>query len=292
MGILCCKKNQQQLSQLIETEKEIIIPSFSSSNDKEFSKLETTYNLLREINFLDYAMSLVNFSVETATLPDDYSKRPDTYEKSNPELSKPMSSDLVQSFIENKIIKHPNVYSMGENETLISIFKDNMLQIVKSLCLKLQQKDKVKGLEKKEDRVTKLHLLGIGLLYCSGSNVSKIKVIYDIFKEGETLVASDLLADFLLSVFLIPSYCILSSRNKLKYKELGDFSKETMKTILDASELKDSLHLVDVTNKKLFGSDNTGIVYDKFKEMFAIDDGVGYLISPKGVRQALLEHNV
>ena len=140
--------------------------------------------------------------------------------------------------------------------------------------------------------MTKLHLLGIGLLYCSGSNVSKIKVIYDIFKEGETLVASDLLADFLLSVFLIPSYCILSSRNKLKYKELGDFSKETMKTILDASELKDSLHLVDVTNKKLFGSDNTGIVYDKFKEMFAIDDGVGYLISPKGVRQALLEHNV
>ena len=223
MGILCCKKNQQQPSQLIETEKEIIIPSFSSSNGKEFSKLETTCNLLREINFLDYAMSLVNFSVETATLPDDYSKRPDTYEKSNPELSKPMSSDLVQSFIENKIIKHPNVYSMGENETLISIFKDNMLQIVKSLCLKLQQKDKEKGLEKKEDRVTKLHLLGIGLLYCSGSNVSKIKVIYDIFKEGETLVASDLLADFLLSVFLIPSYCILSSRNKLKYKELGDF---------------------------------------------------------------------
>lgn len=292
MGILCCKKKQQQLSELIETEKEIIIPSFSSSNDKEFSKLETTYNLLREINFLDYAMSLVNFSVENATLPDDYSKRPESYEKSNPELTKPMSSDIFQSFIENKIIKHPSVYSMGENETLIAIFKDNMIQIVKALGLKLQQKDKEKGLEKKEDRVTKLHLLGLGLLYCSGSNVSKIKVIYDLFKDGDTLISSDLLSDFLLSIFLIPSYCILSSRNKLKYKELGDFSKETMKKILDASELKDSLNLVDVTNKTLFGTENTGIVYDRFKGLFALNDGVGYLISPKGVRQALLEHNV
>ena len=56
--------------------------------------------------------------------------------------------------------------------------------------------------------------------------------------------------------------------------------------------LQDSLNLIDVTNKKLFGSDNSSIVYDKFKEMFALDDGVGYLISPKGVRQALLEYNV
>lgn len=163
-----------------------------------------------------------------------------------------------------------------------------MIQIVKALGLKLQQKDKEKGLEKKEDRVTKLHLLGLGLLYCSGSNVSKIKVIYDIFKDGETLVSSD----FLLSIFLIPSYCILSSRNKLKYKELGEFSKDTMKKILDASEIKDSLNLVDVTNKTLFGPENTGIVYDKFKGLFGLDEGVGYLISPKGVRQALLKHNV
>ena len=82
MGILCCKKNKVALSEVIETEKEISIPSFSSAHDKHFTKLETQFNVLKDISFSHYAKSLSNFTLATATITDDYSKTPESYSKS------------------------------------------------------------------------------------------------------------------------------------------------------------------------------------------------------------------
>ena len=62
MGILCCKKagvpskeiedhkNSDSNIPKAPNQKEISIPSYASTHDKAFSKLETTYNLLREIS--------------------------------------------------------------------------------------------------------------------------------------------------------------------------------------------------------------------------------------------------
>lgn len=294
MGILCCKKNKVALSEVIETEKEISIPSFSSAHDKHFTKLETQFNVLKDISFSHYAKSLSNFTLATATITDDYSKTPESYSKSDPFLKEPFSSDLFQSFIENKIFKHPQLYTtIGNNESLASIFKEAFLEIHKALGKKLQQADKEKGGVVIENRVTKTHLMALGILYCGGSNVSKAKFIFDIFKDNNVLQCSDDFKDFLLSLFLIPAYCMLYARNKLaSHAEIGEFPKETMKQILDSSELKDSMNLVDVTVNRMFGQDSAGIGYEKFKDMFTINDGIGYLLSPKGVRQTLLKNNV
>lgn len=294
MGILCCKKNKVALSEVIETEKEISIPSYSSPHDKQFSKLESQFNVLKDISFSHYAKSLSNFTLATATVTDDYSKITETYSKSDPFLKEPVSADLFQSFIENKIFKHPQLYAtVGNNETLASVFKEAFLEIHKSLGKKLQQADKEKGGMANENRVTKTHLMALGILYCGGSNVSKAKFIFDIFKDNNVLQCTDDFKDFLLSLFLIPAYCMLYARNKLANRaEIGEFPKETMKQILDSCELKDSMNLVEVTVNRIFGQDSAGIGYEKFKDMFTLNDGIGYLLSPKGVRQTLLKNNV
>ena len=69
MGTLCAKTLQPSgpSSTVIETEKEVSIQNYSSQADKEFSKLETKDNLLREILFNEYMYSLVIFSVTNAT---------------------------------------------------------------------------------------------------------------------------------------------------------------------------------------------------------------------------------
>lgn len=295
MGILCCKKQQPPTSVVIETEPEVTVPTYSSNSDKEFNKLETTYNLLREITFNDYAYSLSKFSTENATLPDDYSAKSITYSKSDPYFKEKMSVELFQSFIENKIFKHPQVYTTaGNDETSATICKEALLEIHKALGKKLQQSDKEKGNSEDPDRVKKFHLMALGILYSSGSNVSKIKFIFDSFKENNRLVCSDDFKDFLLALCLIPAYCMLFARNKLGKNEIiGELQKETMKEILNTCELKDSLNLVEVSCKKIFSGAETGLGYDSFKYRFSDkDNGIGYLLTPKGVRKHLEINNV
>ena len=91
MGTLCAKTLQPSgpssggaSSTVIETEKEVSIQNYSSQADKEFSKLETKDNLLREILFNEYMYSLVIFSVTNATLQDDYSKKPPKFSSHDP----------------------------------------------------------------------------------------------------------------------------------------------------------------------------------------------------------------
>ena len=293
MGILCCKKASKS-SNAIDTEKDISVPSYTSKNDKDFLKLETTYNLLRDININDYMYSLSHFSLETATQSDNYSPNPETYSKNDPFFNEPISSDLFQSFIENKMFKHPNLYTkVGNNEVLASICKDCLLEIYRSLRMKLQQSDELDGLQKEDERIKKYHLIALGILYCSGRNVSKVRLIHDLFKENNNFTNSKELKDFLLALFLIPSYCTLSARNKIgkMNKEIGELGNEKMKLILDTCELKDSKNLVQVTEKKIFENSNLNI--ENFKRLFSDkENGIGYLLTCKGIRNTLEKNNV
>lgn len=308
MGILCCKKSEltsksiegntdpNNPQPIVPIEKEISIKSFSSSHDKFFTKLETTYNLLREINFEDYAYSLSIFSTQNATLIDDYAKKPQTYAKADAFFKESLSTELFQSFIENKLYKHPQLYTKaGNNETLASTCKDCLLEIHKNLGKKMKQSDKEKGLPDDPERVKKCHLLALGLLYCTGSNVSKARIFFNLFKEGDKMTNSEELKDFLLALFLIPAYCMLFVRYKFaKNPEIGEFTKEEMQTVLNTCELKDSMHLVDVTIDTMFKGNESGIDYEKFKAKLQEDEknGLGYLFSAKGVRRLLEINNV
>ena len=299
MGKLCSKQTQTT-SNLIETEKEVSLPSYKSDADKFYELQENKYNYFRKLNYADFLYSLVNFSNENATLEDDYSKTNIDFSMNEPFFGDIFSSDIFQSFLENKVLKHKAIYEeAGNNEKITSIFKEGFLAINNGLGLKLAQDAKAKGDESadKNTIVKKGDVLPIGLLYCVGANYIKIKALFNIFSTDGIIKSSDKFSEFLLSLFIIASYGMASARNKLsKYGEIGEIEKEKLKELLDTSELKDCQNMVDVTNDLIFGTDReTGLNYADFKNLFNEPDkdkSLAYLLSASGARYMLKKNNV
>lgn len=296
MGAICCNKSQQPASGEIETEREVSIPMYSSSADKEFSKIETKENLLRDISFTDYIYSLSEFSTENATKQDDYTHKPTSYSMDQPFYNEELTHDLFQSFIENKLFKHPNLYvKAGENEDTANLFKEVMFNIQKSLIAKLDQNDKNNGIDHPNNTFRKSHAIALGILYASGTNVSKIKFLHNLFSREGSLKKTNEFSEFLLALFLIPSYCMLYTRNKLADSgDLSEFPKEIMKKILDKCELKDTVNLLGITMKLIFPVEEKSYSYSKFKNLFegGGPNSIGWIINPRGIRLMLEKNNV
>ncbi len=295
MGNFC---NKLKISDEINTEKEINIKNYSSTYDKEFSKLEINYNYLNLITFNDFIFVLNQFSLNNATLDVNYNNIKLSFDYSNI-LKDEISFDLFQSFIENKILKHPKILLKKTNENLNNLFKDNLLEIYKSLNKKLIQFDKENNNNNNNNnnRIKKYNILAFGVLFCSGTNISKIKNIFEIFKNKTTNNLeknSNEFNDFILTLCLIPAYCTIYSRNKLNESynnELGDFDTELLKKILDASELKDSVNLCKIVCEKIFENENVN--YEKWENLFVDEEnGIGFILSPKGIRNMLEKNNV
>ena len=299
MGKLCSKE-VQVTSNKIETEKEITLPSYKSDADKDYELQENKYNYFRKLNFGDFLYSLVHFSNENATLEDDYSKTSVDYSMNDAFFCELFSTDIFQSFLENKVLKHKAIYQdAGNNEKVTSIFKEGFLAVNNGLGLKLSQHAKAKGDENadKNTIVKKGDVLAYGILYCVGANFVKVRALFNIFSENGELKSSDKFSEFLLSLFLIASYGCASARNKLaKFDEIGPIDKARLKELMDSSELKDCENMVDVTNELIFGRDlSTGLSYDQFKMRFEEenkDNSLAYLLSPSGARYMLKKNNV
>ena len=299
MGKLCSKQ-KQTVSSNIETEKEVQMISYKSDSDKFYELQENKYNYLKKINFEDYLYALVHFSNENATLEEDYNKSNIDFSMNQPFFCDLFSTDIFQSFIENKILKHQSVYAdAGNNEKVTTIFKEQLLALHNALGLKLAQDAKEKGDENadKNSIAKKCDAIPYGLLYCVGANFVKIKAIFNLFNENKELKPNEKLNEFLLALFLIASYCTASARNKLsKYDEIGSIEKEQLKKLLDSSELKDCQNLVTITNEFLFGTDLSGVLnYEQFKAKFEETDkdvSLSFMLSPSGVRYMLQKHNV
>jgi hypothetical protein len=295
MGNFC---NKLKISDEINTEKEIKIKNYSSTYDKEFSKLETNYNYLNLITFNDFIYVLNQFNLNNATLDVDYNNIKLSFDYSNI-LKDEISFDLFQSFVENKILKHPKILVKRTNENLSNLFKDNLLEIYKSLNKKLIQFDKENNNNNNNNnnRIKKYNILAFGVLFCNGKNISKIKNIFEIFKNKTTNNLeknSNEFNDFIITLCLIPAYCTIYSRNKLNESynnELGDFDTELLKKILDASELKDSVNLCKIVCEKIFENENVN--YEKWENLFVDEEnGIGFILSPKGIRNMLEKNNV
>lgn len=300
MGKLCSKQVQSNSSTLIETEKEVTIPSFKSNPDKFYDLQENKFNYLHKINFADFLYSLVNFSNENATLEDKYDNANINYSCNSPFFCEQFSTDIFQSFIENKIMKHKATYEeLGNNETACSIFKEYLLNMNTNLGLKLSQNAKANGDENadKDTIVKKGDAIGYGILYCCGANYIKIRAIFNLFKENNEIKKSEKFSGFLLSLFIIASYCNLSARNKLsKFEQIGPIEKEKIKEFVDSSELQDSQNLVNVTNKLIFGDDfSKSLTYEGFKSLFGDNEKentLAFLLSSSGIRSMMLKNNV
>ena len=291
MGQLCSKQSQSITSPL-PSEKEVSICSYKSNADDTLKLQENKFNYLSKINFADFLYSLANYSNENATVEFKYDDVNIDFKITSPTFSDDFGVDVFQSFIENRILKHDNIYNAKIEESLIGIFKDNLIQNVTALNLKLKQSHTD---DPNFTGVKKSNIIPYGLLYCVGANTVKIKAIFNLFGDNGIIKKSVAFDEFLLSLFLIASYCSISARNKLgKYDTFGQISKENLKELLNTAELKDCQNLVTVTNKLIFGEDlSVSLTYEQFKEKFkGQENAISFLLSPSGVRSLLEKNNV
>jgi hypothetical protein len=212
-------------------------------------------------------------------------------------LSETINEEEFQSFIENKIFNLEELSELiGNNQEAASLFKQICLELYKSLKLKLNQHYNNDSIDSNDsiDIIKKQNLLAIGILFCACENIEKIKLIFDIFKnESNEFCKSENLNDFLLTLFLISSYCLISARNKISNTKLGigQIEKEDLLKLIKVSELKDNENLVKIFNDSFFKQEKYR--WDQFKNKFQdIDNGFGWVLSSKGIRRKLEENNI
>ena len=285
----CCgSKGGEAFNALAPDEKEIDFKYYKSNNDKFVLKLETNQNILTFITLIEFINMLENFSPDTATLPFEEPLK-SKFSSKDEFLYKKMSIDEFQSFIENKVMKSKEVSEIiGKEGEIKEISIDGLRELYQSLGKKLVQHYK----DKETNRITRRNILAMGFLYCLTNNIGKIKLLFDIFSnDGKTISKSDDLDDFMLSMFILSSYAIISARNKVakssnKFKPL---SNDKLKEAINVSELGDCEKLLEVFNEKFFNKESFN--YEEFKVKFVDqNNGFGWIFCPQGIR-LMLEHN-
>lgn len=289
MGINCCKETQKEdPNVLAKGEQEIDFAEYTSSNDKLVQKIEQNYNLLTHLQLYYYLNHLDTFSIETATLKMD-PKEFKTEFSSKGEFDKLITVDEFQSFLENRILKEKELYTMaGEDESLSSTFKDILLGVYNDLSMKVGQ---YRGENK--PTLKKLHLIPLALLFCISTNIAKIKLFFDLFAEDGKLKQSKELDEFVISLFITASFCMVSSRIKLgkRNQKIGAVEANEAKKAVSCSELKDNQEVLKVFKETFFKKDE--LTFDEVKSLFENKkEGFGWMFNSKGVRNMLEKHNI
>ena len=294
MGIdVCCNKRRSSdsiHSLAPSNEREISVQKYHSTNDSFFDDIETKYNILTYVQLIEYINLLDNYTLDTATIPFDGELKTNFSSKDS-FLNYIMSVDEFQSFIENKLLKITEIYELsGKNELMVSTFKAAFREIYSSLELKLNQHYG----EKTNDRITKKTLVPLGVIFCISNVVGKLKLIFDLYKdENDNFVKSSDFNDYLLTSFLICSYCMISARRKISSTNhnIPEMTKEELIKCLGVCELKDCQNLVNVFNNTFFNKDSFNWI--EFKEKFENKDkGFQWILSPRGIRKKLEENNI
>ena len=289
---LCCQKklSKKELYSFAPTrEKEIFRIKYKSNYDFLFEELEHKYNILGHIQLIDYVNLLNNYEPETATLNLTGVMKKD-YSHHDYSLSYVMTVDIFQNFIENKLYKTSEIIQLSEKkELMLSTFTEVCREIFNSLELKLNQHYE----EKRNDRITKKILISLGVLYCKSDVIGKIKLIYDLFKnDKDKFVKSEDFEKYLISSFLICSYCMLSVRKKIirANKKIPAMKEEDFINCLKVCQLKISQNLLKIFNENFFDKDEFD--WNEFKNKFnQKENGFQWILSPKGIRK-MLEENV
>ena len=296
MGIeACCNKRvspDSVLSFSPPNEREIQIQSYHSSNDEAFQDIELKYNFLTYLPLVEYINLLEYYSLETATVPFNGKMKTEYSSKDN-FLNYVMSVDELQSFLENQLLKSSTIYEMcGKNELMVTTTKEVMKEMYNSLEMKLNQHY---GGDKRNDRITKKSLIPFGILFCVSNVVGKIKLIFDLFKdENEAFVKSESLDEFLITTFLLCSYCMVSARRKISKinSSLPELSNQDLIKIIGVCELKDCQNLLKIFNETFF-EENSSFNWLEFKEKFENKEkGFQWILSPKKNKKKLEENNV
>jgi hypothetical protein len=296
----CCKKEPEDTSGVFaKGESEINFPIYTSSSDEYFTLVEKDFNLIVYIQLLEYMNLLETFTIQTATVPFEGNYRHD-FSSKDPFLDNVMNQGEFQSFIENKLLSINEIVELyGEDIQTLALFKDCFLKIYSALNLRL--KSFLGNANKNDEIITKLNLVAIGILFCRGKNISKIKLFFDLFKnENGVFIKSEKLNNYLISSFFIASYCLVSVRAFIDNEEKGlpKISNNLTQTLLDEKGLsqKNCEILLKFFNDKFFG-EKEGLNWDEFKQKFNSDnarenESFGWIFSTSGIRSKLEDKNI
>ena len=291
----CCKRVSEDTSSIFAPgEQEISFPEYESRSDSYFALIEGKYNLIKNVQLLEFMNLLEAFSIETATI-NFQGKYRSNFSSKDEFLSTIIHQDEFQSFIENKLLNTDDIIEMyGEDEQTLALFKECFVKIFSSLNVKLNSI--YKGGDK-IDKISKRNIVGLGLLFCRGQNISKVKLFFDLFKdENEHFGKSDILDNYLISLFIISSYCLLSIRMTINNpgKELPKIENNLAYNLLNSNGLaqKNCENLLKYFNDKFFEKEN--YTWDEFKKKFNENknESFSWIFSTKGIRSKLEDKNI
>ena len=287
MGNCCTKLLGDDSSLIAKNEEEIDFPFYESKFDHIYSAIEVKYNCFSNVNIVQYMNLLEHFQISHCTIffPGPYKTN---FSNKDSFLKEKLVEEEFQSFLENQILNIPDILSFfGFDDSKISLFKQIYINIFKTLQYKLNK-------ELKKYEIKKSNIIPIGLLFCKSNNIDKVKLFFDLFKnDNGKFCKSELLDDYLLSNFLISSYCMLKVR-----KDLGDNEKfrivrsESIAMIVNYCQFSDCQNLVKYFNDKFF--DKEELTWPEFKKKFNTkikNHSFGWIFSSRGIRNYLEKLN-
>lgn len=265
-----------------------------------FHKLEEKsekVNYLKYMNFNDYMISLANFSIQNADMKDDYNAIKYVYSHKDKFYNETFNVEYLQSFLESKVLKHPDVYERAfrsdNSQDRSLIFKEFLYNLHKSLIPKIKQIQLENGVSEddlNENTIMKKNAAIIyGLLYCDGDDWLKARVFFHLFKEGNKLKKSETFDYFLFMLFTTATYCMCYSRTQLsKYTSIGEVDEANMIKAMQYFQVDNIKSVIEFTNKLLFGPEqNNELLYEQFRQKCQITDKkqtASFLFNPKGIR--------
>ena len=264
-----------------KNEEEIEFPPYSSIADSHLECLEKDYNLLRYITLVEYINLLSFYTLETTDIPLE-SPYKILFSYKDDFLCHSFNEELFENFIANIILKNRE---LGETEVT---FKEIYIELFKELNLKLRE-----FFNDVNKKITKRDLIGLGILFCKTNNISKMKILFDVFKnENEEFVQSEELDEFLICCFLISYHCLISTKKKLSQINpmITEFTLEDLNAVLKYIDVKLCQKLLNNFNFYFFDKD--AFTWIQFKKKFEDKrNGFGWIFSTKGIRQKLPEIN-
>jgi hypothetical protein len=284
----CRKKGYVRINYLAPDEKEIVLKDYSSLNDAPLSIFESKQNYFTQIQLVEFINLLEQFNIETSEVITDEPMR-SNFSSKDDFLEQSMSLEEFINFIDNNILISGDLINVNENDVIF--FKKFCIEMYKSLESKLKEHYKD---DKVFDSIKKRNIITLGILFCDCENIEKIKLFFDILKNDDKkeFIKNEVINDFLITLFLIGSYCLVNTRSiifdeKNGIKKLG---KDDLLNIFKISELKHCEILVETFNENFFKKESYN--WPDFKKQFEdVDKGFGWILSSKGIRRKLEEIN-
>ena len=291
MGCNFCRRKEElitRMNYLAPDENEIVLKDYSSPNDALLDIIESKQNFFTKIQLVDFVNLLEQFDIETCGVITDEPMHTN-FSSEDEFLDKSMELKEFIIFIETNILTS-NDLIVSIKEYGVNFFRAFCIEMFKSLESKLKE-NKNNNID--ANLIKRRNILAFGILFCDCENIEKIKLFFDIFKDEEKneFTKNELIDDFLISLFLLGSYCIINSRNNLydEKKQIKKLEKNELLNLYKICELSNCQKLVELFNKTFFKKENYN--WQDFKNQFEdIDDGFGWILSSKGIRRKLEEN--